>query len=83
MNGATIQHLLQHVVILVSILCRLIPGGATAREHPAPNPRNGPFRPTPAAPADLTCARSLFDKRATPAPVPSGTVTGPPPHPTR
>ena len=41
-----------------------------------------------ASPADLACARqanlrltnlrlSLFDKRATPAPVPSGTVTGP------
>ena len=52
MNGATIQQLLQHVVILVSIVYRLwrpIPGGATAKGQLASNSRNGPFRPTPAA----------------------------------
>ena len=42
----------RQVVTLVFMVCRLwrqIPGGAIAREQPAPNPRNDPFRPTPAA----------------------------------
>ena len=48
MKGTAIQRMLQQIVTLVFMVCRLwrpIPGGATAREHPAPNPRNGPFRP--------------------------------------
>ena len=52
MKGTRIQQMFRQVVTLVFMVCRLwrpIPGGATAREHPAPNPRNGPFRPTPAA----------------------------------
>ena len=56
LNGATIQQLLQHVVILVSIVCRLwrpIPGGATAKGQLASNPRNGPFRPTAAGESEV------------------------------
>ena len=52
MKGARIQRMFRQVVTLVFMVCRLwrqIPGGAIAREQPAPNPRNGPFRPTPAA----------------------------------
>ena len=51
MKGARIQQMFRQVVTLVFMVCRLwrkIPGGATARENPAHNPRNGPFRPTPA-----------------------------------
>ena len=51
MNGTPIQQMSQQVVTLAFIVCRLwrpIPGGATAREQPASNPRNGPFRPTSA-----------------------------------
>ena len=52
MKGTRIQQMFQQVVTLVFMVCRLwrqIPGGAIAREQPAPNPRNGPFRPTFAA----------------------------------
>ena len=52
MKGTRIQQMFRQVVTLVFMVCRLwrqIPGGATARENPAHNPRNGPFRPTPAA----------------------------------
>ena len=52
MKGTRIQQMFRQIVTLVFMVCRLwrkIPGGATAREDPAHNPRNGPFRPTPAA----------------------------------
>jgi hypothetical protein len=52
MKGAPIQQMFQQVVTLVFIVRRLwcpIPGGAAARDQPASNPRNGPFRPTSAA----------------------------------
>ena len=52
MKGAPMQQMFQQVVTLVFIVCRLwrpIPGGATAREQPASNPGNGPFRPTSSA----------------------------------
>ena len=51
MKGTRIQRMFRQIVTLVFMVCRLwrkIPGGATAREDPAQNPRNGPFRPTPA-----------------------------------
>ena len=51
MKGTRIQQMFRQIVTLVFMVCRLwrqIPGGATAREDPAHNPRNGPFRPTPA-----------------------------------
>ena len=41
------------------MMCRLwspIPGGTTAREQPASNPRNGPFRPTSAALSSTRCS---------------------------
>ena len=49
MKGTAIQQMFQQVVTLVFIVCKLwrpIPGGATAKEQLASNPRNGPFRPT-------------------------------------
>ena len=59
MKGTRIQRMSRQVVTLVFMVCRLwrqILGGATAREHPAPNPRNGPFRPTFAALSSTRCS---------------------------
>ena len=63
MTGTRIQQLFRQIVTLVFMVCRLwrqIPGGATAREHPAPNPHNGPFRPTPAGQAPMGRCRQDF-----------------------